>query len=68
MFSQASVILSTGGEGMWQTSPPLPPPQETATAADGSYPTGMHSSYGTIVIMFLKDTIGTALSLKSTTV
>ena len=48
MFSQASVILSTGG-----TPPPgrhhpswadtTPPPQETATLADGTHPTGMHS-------------------------
>ena len=49
MFSQASVILFTG-ERLWQTHPlladtPLPvgrhPP--TATAADGTHPTGMHS-------------------------
>ena len=51
MFSQASVILSMGGE-VWQTppgqtpAPPwtgTPPPNETATAADGTHPTGMHS-------------------------
>ena len=63
MFSQASVILSTGGcladtplgrqaPPPGQTSPPPgrhPPgrhlPQETANAADGTHPTGMHSCY-----------------------
>ena len=62
MFSQAYVILSTGGGGVWQIPPwadtpgqiPPPPgrhlprqtpapPQQTATAADGTHSTGMHS-------------------------
>ena len=58
IFTQASVILFTGG---WQTPPkrqtppsradtPLPStcwdtPPSTATAADGTHPTGMHSCY-----------------------
>ena len=35
MFSQASVILSTEGRACVA--------EETATAADGTHPTGMHS-------------------------
>ena len=64
IFSQASIILSTGGVCQTppgqtppvQTSPSLPrqpsswadtlwagtPPRQTATAADGTHPTGMH--------------------------
>ena len=51
MFTQASVTLFTGS--VWQTPLPLgrplspttgqTPPQQTATAADGTHPTGMHS-------------------------
>ena len=40
MFLHLSVILFTGG-GVWQTPPR--PLQQTATAADGTHPTGMHS-------------------------
>ena len=44
MFSQASVVLFMGVCGRhplgWH-----PPPQQTATAADGTHPTGMHSCY-----------------------
>ena len=51
MFSQASVILSTGGRCTppkadtppWLTSSGQTPPPQTATAADGTHPTGMHS-------------------------
>ena len=58
MFSQASVILFTGGGGGypsmdWGRHPTLgrhprtdtasPPP--TATAVDGTHPTGMHSCF-----------------------
>ena len=51
MFLQLSVILFTGGGGctpLPQADTPLgrpsaPRPPETATAADGTYPTGMHS-------------------------
>ena len=46
MFSQASVILFTGGgEMVWQTPPWADTPQQTATVADGSHPTVMHSCY-----------------------
>ena len=57
MFSQASVILATWGvvHPPRQIPPPLslgrtplradPPLSETATAADGTHPTGMHSCY-----------------------
>ena len=53
MFLHLSVILRTGGGGVWQPPPrgktppgqTPPPPQETATAADGTHPTGMHSCY-----------------------
>ena len=38
MFSQASVILFTGRAA-------TPPPPETATAADGTHPTGMYSCF-----------------------
>ena len=58
MFSQVSVILSTGG-GLADTHPPPQgryppadtppsgrhPPEEMATAADGTHSTGMHSFY-----------------------
>ena len=57
MFSQASVILFTGGvypSMHWGRHPPrqtpLPwadPPPPTATAAEGTHPTGMHSSNNT---------------------
>ena len=40
MFLHLSVILSTGGGGLWQT-PPLP--KQTATTTDGTPPTGMYS-------------------------
>ena len=59
MFSQASVILSTGGEGFMRgeggcacQAGCMPGAMhgrgacmagETATAADGTHPTGMHS-------------------------
>ena len=52
MFSQASVILSTGGGGMrgeggctWQggACQGACMAGETSTAADGTHPTGMHS-------------------------
>ena len=48
MFLHVSVILSTV-VGVWQTPPGQTPalpgetPLETATAADGTHPTGMHS-------------------------
>ena len=43
MFSQASVILFTGGV-VWQTPPTgTHPLEQTATAADDTHPTGMHS-------------------------
>ena len=56
MFSQASVILFTGGVSQipHSTDTPLgrhlppgrhPLPPEMATAADGTHPAGMHSSY-----------------------
>ena len=61
MFLHLSVIMSTGGGAVWQTPHPgrhplcrhQPPgqtplsryPPETATAADGMHPTGMHSCY-----------------------
>ena len=41
MFSQASVILFTGGSTPPSFADSLPP--ESATAADGTHPTGMHS-------------------------
>ena len=58
MFSQVSVILSTG-DGVSGRHPPgqtptpqgrspradTPLPQQTATVADGAHPTGMHSCY-----------------------
>ena len=47
MFSQASVILFTGGV-CGRHPPGLTPPRvdtpPTATAADGTHPTGMHSN------------------------
>ena len=54
MFSQVSVILFTGGLADTHTpvqlvrhppeqTSPTPTPQETATAADSTHPTGMHS-------------------------
>ena len=53
MFLHLSVILSTGGGGVWfsaclDTTPPRsrhPQPQQMATVADGMHPTGMHSCY-----------------------
>ena len=45
MFSQASVILSGGGG--------RPPLQETATAADGTHPTGMHSCLDFKTVFFI---------------
>ena len=42
MFSQASVILFTGGSTPPLSQTPSPPPEST-TAADGTHPTGMHS-------------------------
>ena len=48
MFLYLSVILFTG-EGSLAKPPPTrqtpPPPSETATAADGTYPSGMHSCF-----------------------
>ena len=58
MFLHLSVIMFTGGGVSEQTPPrqtspprqtppgqtPPGPPPETATAADGTHPTGMHSS------------------------
>ena len=41
------VCLSTGGRGVHhpgQTPPHTPPPRQTATAADGTHATRMHSS------------------------
>ena len=43
MFSQASVILSTVGGGVHGRGVCVA--GETATAADGTHPTGMHSCY-----------------------
>ena len=53
MFLRLSVILSTGGMSASvhaEIHPPgrqppgqTPPPQQTATAVDGTHPTGMHS-------------------------
>ena len=46
MFLHLSVILFIGGGGVLQTPPRwTPPPQDTATAADGTHPTWMHSCY-----------------------
>ena len=46
MFSQASVILFTGGGGgVSQHALCQTPPHPTATAADGTHPTGMHSCF-----------------------
>ena len=42
MFSQASVILFMGGH-TWRGACVA---GETATAADGTHPTGMHSCWG----------------------
>ena len=44
MFSKASVILFTGGY-LADTFPGQTPLQQTATASDGTHPTGMHSCY-----------------------
>ena len=52
MFLHLSVILFTGGR-VWQTPPgqvPPPLPKETATAADGMHPTGMHSCYAFFLV------------------
>ena len=53
MFLHLSVIMFTGGvcsgtplgqTSPWEYTPPrAEPPSETATAADGTHPTGMHS-------------------------
>ena len=47
MFLHLSVILSRGvyPSMHWGRHPPgqTPPPQQTANAADGTHPTGMHS-------------------------
>ena len=56
MFLHLSVILSTRGRGCLadtpsgQTPPPsrADTPRQTATAADGTHPTGMHSCYETL--------------------
>ena len=56
MFLHLSVILFTGKGGVCQTPPGRQPPrqtppqgdippQEMATAMDGTHPTGMHSCY-----------------------
>ena len=71
MFSQASVILGgVRGGGAWQGGYVFPGAcmaGETATAADGTHPTGMHScnkcDQPTIVILYCcdmgqNDTIG----------
>ena len=42
MFSQACVENSLGGEHAWQGECVA---GEMATAADGTHPTGMHSSF-----------------------
>ena len=44
MFLHLSVILFTGG-CVWADTPYLDTPPETATAADGTHPTGMHSCW-----------------------
>ena len=54
MFLHLSVILSRGGvclSACWDTPPgQTPPPQQTATAADGTHPTGMHSCVTRVLI------------------
>ena len=48
-FSQASVILFTGGGGrVSQHALGRHPPPPAATAADGMHPTGMHSCFKNI--------------------
>ena len=42
MFTQESVILSTGGSCIAPLGRPLPPTPKTATAVDGTHPAGMH--------------------------
>ena len=54
MFLHVSVILSTGGGRQTpprQAETPPPPPSRTATAADGTHPTGMHTCF---LLFFLK--------------
>ena len=68
MFLHMSVILSTGG-GVSRRPPwaGTPIPQQTATAADGTHPTGMHS-YFADDIGFETSGVGPLISLFLTTV
>ena len=55
MFLHLSVILFTGGGGVLQTPPRWTPhPQDTATAADGTHPTGMHSVTKMLSVSFIE--------------